>query len=132
MPVLLDDPIVNPGLDAVELVAVDIPDELLVVVEPHVEDVIEPPPSNAVLEVVFGHGIWSGLNPGGLSSVAPSGIPLELEGEGESESVVPSGEVAPMPGVGLACALAAAIPASHMIAVKIHLLCIEVSRVMSG
>jgi hypothetical protein len=132
MPELLDDPVVNPKPDAVELDAVDVPDKLLVVLEPHAEEVVEPPPSNAALEVVFGHGIWSGLNPGGLSSVAPSGIPLKLEGEDGSESVVPSGEVAPMPGVGIACALAAATLASHMIAAKVHLLCIEVSRVVSG
>jgi hypothetical protein len=128
MPELLDDPVVNPGPDAVELDAVDVPD----VLEPHAEEAVAPPPSNAALEVVFGHGIWSGLNPGGLSSVAPSGIALELEGEDGSESAVPSGEVAPMPGVGPACAPAAATLANHMIAVKAHLPCIEVSRVVSG
>ena len=130
MPELLDDPVINPKLDPVELDAVDVPDELLVVLEPHAEDALAPPPSNAALEVVFGHGICSGLNPGGLSSVAPSGTPLEPEGADGSESVVPSGEVAPMPDVGLACALAAATLASHMIAAKVHLPCIEVSRVV--
>jgi hypothetical protein len=131
MPELLDDPVINPRLDPVELDAVDVPGELLVVLDPHAEDALAPPPSNAALDVL-GHGIWSGLNPGGLSSVAPSGIPLELEGEDESESVEPSGEVAPIPDVGLACALAAATLASHMIAAKVHLPCIEVSRVVSG
>jgi hypothetical protein len=131
MPELLDDPDVNPEIEAVELDAVDVA-ELLVVPEAHPEDAVEPPPSKAPLEVVFGHGIWSGLKPGGLSSVAPSGIPLEPEVEDESESVVPSGDVAPMPGVGVVWAPAAATPAIQTITAKLHLACIELSRVVSG
>jgi hypothetical protein len=116
----------------VEPDAVDVADELLIVPEPHPEDAVEPPPSKAPLEVVLGHGIWSGLNPGGLSSVAPSGMPLELEAEDESESVVPSGEVAPMPGVGVVCAAAVTTLATQMITTKLHLACIELPRVVSG
>jgi hypothetical protein len=132
MPELSVDPAVNPMIDAVEPDGVEVPNEALVVAEPHAEDAVEPPPSNAALAVVFGHGIWSGLNPVGLSSIAPSGIPPEVEVEDGSESVVPSGEVAPMLGVGFACALAAATLANHMIAAKVHLPCIEASRVVSG
>jgi hypothetical protein len=128
----IPEPLVDPKVDAVELDAVEVPGEMLVAAEPHGEDAVEPPPSNAAEEVVFGHGICSGLNPAGLSSVAPSGIPPEVEAEDGSDSVVPSGDVAPMPGVGLACALAAAIPANHMIAAKVHVACIEIFRVVSG
>jgi hypothetical protein len=72
---------------------------LLAVAEPHAVPTVEPPPSKAPLEVVFGHGIASGLMPGVLSSVAPSGIPLPpLDVEGSDR--VPSGEVEPMPVVG--------------------------------
>jgi hypothetical protein len=122
----------NPEIEVVASEAVDVPDELLVAAEPHAEEVVDPPPSKAEFEPVFGHGIWSGLTPGVLISVAPSGIPLELEGEDGSESIVPSGEVAPMPGVGLVCAAAAATLASHMIAAKAHLPCMEFSRAVSG
>jgi hypothetical protein len=66
----------------------------------------------------------SGLSPGGLSSVAPSGI--VPEGDDESESVVPNGEVIPMPGVGLPCAPAAATLASNAIADKMYMPRIEV------
>ncbi len=126
------DPVVDSELDGLALDAVDAAGELPVAPEPHAEDAVEPPPSNAALEVTFGHGICSGLNPGGLSSVAPSGIPPEVEEEDGSESVVPSGEVVPMPGVGLACAQAAAIPASHSIAARVQVPFIEVSHVASG
>ncbi|MGA7810874.1 hypothetical protein [Bradyrhizobium sp.] len=73
-------------------------DELLAVAEPHADGVVVPPPSKAPPDVVFGHGITSGLIPDGLSSVAPSGIVPELEDDDDSDGTVPSGEVAPMPG----------------------------------
>src|ERR1700683_2769313 len=66
----------------------------------------------------------SGLSPGGLSSVGRSGI--VPEGDDESESVVPNGEVIPMPGVGLPCAPAAATLASNAIADKMYMPRIEV------
>ena len=114
----MPEPVVDPSVEAVEPEAVEIPDELLVVAEPHPEEAMEPPPSKAELEDVFGHGIWSGLMPGVSTSVAPSGIPPEPEAEDGSDSTVPSGEVAPMPGLGAACAPAAVTPANHMIAAK--------------
>ena len=46
---------------------------------------------------------------------------LTEDEEDESEGVIPSGEVMPMPGGWLACALAAATLASSMIADKMHL-----------
>lgn len=125
MPEPLVDPIVGPRPDAVPE-AIDVPD---VAAEPHADVAVEPPPSNAEFEVVVGHGIWSGLMPGVLSSVAPNGIPLVLELEDGSESIVPSGEVAPMPVGGLVCAPAIAAPASHMIAAKARVPCIKTSRV---
>jgi hypothetical protein len=113
MPEPAADPIVRPGVDPLELDAVDAADGFAVS-EPQAVDKVEPPPSNAEFEVVFGHGMTSGLIPGWLSSVAPSGMPLELEG------AVPSGEVAPMPGAGTPCAHAAATPINHIIAAKVH------------
>jgi hypothetical protein len=125
MPEPLVDPIVDPRPDAVPE-AIDVPD---VAAEPHADVAAEPPPSNAEFEFVVGHGIWSGLMPDVLSSVAPSGIPLALELDEGSESIVPSGEVAPMPGGRLVCALAIVAPASHMIAAKTRVPCIKISRV---
>jgi hypothetical protein len=115
-------PVVRPGVDPLELDAGDIADELPVS-EPHAVDKVEPPPSNAEFDVVLGHGMTSGLVPGWLSSVAPSGIALELEG------VVPSGEVVPMPAEGAVCAHAVAAPINQIIAAKVHARRIEVSRV---
>jgi hypothetical protein len=123
MPEPLVDPIVAPKPDVVPE-AIDIP---AVAAEPHAA--AEPPPSNAEFEAVVGHGICSGLMPGVLSSVAPSGIPLVLELDDGSASIVPSGEVAPMPGGGLVCAPAMVAPASHMIAAKARVPCIKTSRV---
>jgi hypothetical protein len=119
MPEPLLDPAVKPDVKVFELDAVEPPDEPFAVVEPQPEEMLAPPPSNWALEAVFGHGITSGLSPGGFSSVAPSGIAPEEEDE--SEGVIPSGEVMPMPGGWLACALAAATLASSMIADKMHL-----------
>ena len=128
----MPEPLVDPSVEAVEPEAVEIPDELLIVAEPHPEEAVEPPPSKAEFEDVFGHGIWSGLMPGVSTSVAPSGIPLEPEAEDGSDSIVPSGEVAPMPGLGPACAPAAVTPANHMIAAKAHLPCIKFPRVVGN
>jgi hypothetical protein len=124
------DPVIDPSVEAVEPEA-ETPDELPIVAEPHAEDAAEPPPSKAEFEDAFGHGIWSGLMPGVFISVAPSGIPLEPEAEDGSDSIVPSGEVAPMPELGPACAPAAVTPANHMIAAKACVLCIEVSRAVN-
>jgi hypothetical protein len=82
--------------------------------EPQLFDRPDPPPSKAEFELVLGHGIISGLTPGVLISVEPSGMPprpdeLELSEE-LSEDCAPSGEVGPMPGVVVVCACAATIP----------------------
>jgi hypothetical protein len=118
MPEPLFDPAIKPDVNALELdAAAEPPNEPFAVAEPQPEERLEPPPSNWALETVFGHGMTSGLSPGGFSSVAPSGIVPEGD---ESESVVPSGDVMPMPGVWFACALAAATLANQTIADKMH------------
>jgi|HubBroStandDraft_3_1064219.scaffolds.fasta_scaffold57397_2 hypothetical protein len=118
MPEPLFDPAIKPDVNVLELdAAAEPPNELFAVAEPQPEERLEPPPSNWALETVFGHGMTSGLSPGGFSSVAPSG--MVPEGEDESESV-PSGEVMPMPGIWFACALAAATLANQTIADKMH------------
>jgi hypothetical protein len=101
----------GPDIPDVDAVA---PDEPAEVADPQAVDPVEadadPPPSNAELDpVVAGpvgaaveQGMTIGLRPPGLSSVAPSGIPLVAGGA--SELKVPSGEVAPIPAVALACA----------------------------
>jgi hypothetical protein len=101
----------GPDIPDVDAVA---PDDPAAVTDPQVVDVVEadtdPPPSNAELDPVVAvpmgaaveQGMTIGLRPPGLSSVAPSGIPLV--GGGASELKVPSGEVAPIPAVALACA----------------------------
>jgi hypothetical protein len=48
--------------------------------------------------------------PGVFSSVAPSGIPAEVDDGTSGDEDVPSGEVAPIPGVEADCACAAATP----------------------
>ena len=82
--------------------------------EPQLFDWADPPPSKAAFELVPGHGMISGLTPDVLISVEPSGMPPrpdELESSGEfAVDGAPSGEVGPMPGVGLVCACAATIP----------------------
>jgi hypothetical protein len=69
--------------------------------------VVDPavPPLEAAVPV---HNVppASGLIPPLLSSVAPSGMPTGPDGE--LKFIVPSGDVAPMPGVGATCAKLAA------------------------
>lgn len=102
---------VSPGVDPSDLGAdeglADVrPDELLVISWLQAVDEDEPPPSNAALAVVPGQGDCSGLTPGELSSVAPSGIPLALDDieEADGSEGVPSGDVEPMPIVDTSCA----------------------------
>jgi hypothetical protein len=132
MPEPLADPVVTPEIELSELAPVDAWEELLAFEQ--AEEAVEPPPSNAALEVVFGHGICSGLNPGGMSSVAPSGIPLPIEEEEaeDGEGAVPSGEVVPMPGVWPVCAQAPAILADHKIAAKMHVPRIDILAPNAG
>ena len=78
--------------------------------EPQLFDMLDPPPSNAEFEFVLGHGMISGLTPGVLISVEPSGMLPGLDELEESpEEGTLSGEVGPMPGVVVVCACTAAI-----------------------
>jgi hypothetical protein len=95
-----------PGADPGEPAA-DMPESVLEdVAEPHPLETLVPPPSNAGFELALAQG--SGLTPGVFNSVAPSGIPLEVGADVSENEDVPSGEVAPMPGVTADCACAAA------------------------
>jgi hypothetical protein len=95
---------------------------MLVPPELHPVEDDTPPPSNEEFELVFGHCEISGLIPGCASSVAARGMPaIDVpDDEDESESVVPSGEVVPMPAVELACAHAAATPLIQIIAARVQ------------
>jgi hypothetical protein len=114
---LLIDPGVN--LAVVDPVIIDVDPsalpnvvELQVVAVALVEPGIVPPPSNVdidpanpVADVVApeqGLVLAVGLRPPVFNSVAPRGIPLVCDAV--LRSIVPSGEVAPMPGVGAICA----------------------------
>lgn len=119
-----------PGVTG-DVAAID--DALLLEVEPHGPDMLAPlaidvpapipipPPSKVVVEPdmagdvlpVVGQG--NGLSPGEASCVAPMGIPV---GATEEPGVMPSGDVAPMAGVGLTCARAGGVIPSAMIAIK--------------
>jgi hypothetical protein len=84
--------------------------------EPQLFDRPDPPPSKAEFELVLGHGIISGLTPGVLISVEPSGtLPrpeIELDEELSADGTF-GGDVAPMPGV-VVCAGAAATPIQQL------------------
>ena len=70
------------------------------------------------MESVLGQGDCSGLTPGELSSVAPSGIPLTLEDieDVDGSDMVPSGDVEPMPIVNTSCAKAGTLIEDQTIA----------------
>jgi hypothetical protein len=85
--------------------------------EPQLFERPDPPPSKAAFEPAFGHGIISGLTPGVLISVEPSGMPprpeeVELDKELSADGTF-SGDVAPMPGV-VVCACATATPIQQL------------------
>jgi|ERR1700733_3795741 hypothetical protein len=85
--------------------------------EPQLFDRVDPPPSKAAFELAFGQGMISGLTPGVLISVEPSGMPprpgeVELDEELFADGTF-SGDVAPMPGV-VVCACAAATPIQQL------------------
>jgi hypothetical protein len=101
-PVIIDvDPIALPDAVALQVVEVAL-----------VEPGIAPPPSNVdidpanpvadVVDPEQGFVPAVGLRPPVFNSVAPRGIPLGCDAA--LKSIVPSGEVAPMPGVGATCA----------------------------
>jgi hypothetical protein len=101
-PTVADDaPGTGPGESAADMPELMLED----VAEPHPLETSVPPPSNAEFELALAQGC--GLMPGVLNSVAPSGIPLEVGAEVSGDEDVPSGEVAPMPGVAADCACAA-------------------------
>jgi hypothetical protein len=97
----VDAPGAGPGESAADMPELVLED----VAEPHPPETLVPPPSNAEFELAPAQGC--GLMPGVLNSVAPSGIPLEVGAEVSGDEDVPSGEVAPMPGVAADCACAA-------------------------
>ena len=82
--------------------------------EPQLFDRLEPPPSTEAFELAFGQGMISGLTPGVLISLEPSGMrprPEEAELDEElSADGTFSGDVGPMPSVVVVCARTAAIP----------------------
>jgi hypothetical protein len=82
-----DVPIPSPIPPPSYVLAPDIPDEGL----PTAEQVVPKPAIPAVPSV-------SGLSPGDASSVAPKGIPV---GGTDAPGIMPSGEVAAIPGIGL-------------------------------
>src|ERR1700739_467488 len=93
------EPTETPAVDGFDVDVSEAVVELAEVLEPHPAAATPPPPSNGVLEAVFGHGASIGLSPLTLSSVAPSGIPAESVDD-ELDGVLPSGEVVPMPEGG--------------------------------
>jgi hypothetical protein len=105
----IDEPDVAPPPSKVELApAIPVPDGVIP----------EPVPAVPMLDVpVPGHNVppASGLIPPVLSSVAPSGMPTGPDGA--LKFIVPSGDVAPMPGVGAVCANPLLQPRRKMAAV---------------
>jgi hypothetical protein len=105
-----DEPNIAPPPSKVELdPAMPVPDVVIPVPEPDVTppEAVMPvlEPAVPVLDVaVPAHKVppASGLSPPLSSSVAPNGMPTGPDGP--LEFIVPSGDVAPMPGVGLTCA----------------------------
>jgi hypothetical protein len=88
-----------PGSDVPVPVPIAIPPPSKVVPEPDVPDEGLPAAEHVVpVPVVPAVPVGIGLRPGDASSVEPKGIPIGETGE---PGVMPSGEVAPMPGVGL-------------------------------
>jgi hypothetical protein len=104
--------VVIPDVAAVAgVVPVAIPPPSKLVVDPNIDDGAVPRVEHAVLlfgmEIVPVASPGAGLTPGDAISVEPSGMPV---GEtGEPVVAMPSGEVAPRLGVGLAMPLTCAI-----------------------
>lgn len=110
------DDVESPGevvIPDVAAVPMAIPPPSKLAVDPNIDDGAVPMVEHAVLllgmEIVPDASPGAGLTPGDVISVEPSGMPV---GEtGEPVVAMPSGEVVPMAGVGLAipptCAMAA-------------------------
>jgi hypothetical protein len=131
MPEPMMDP-VTPTVDPLEPEVDEEFNEPLAMSEPHAVDTVEPPPSKAELELafVFGQGACSGLRPGVLSSVAPSGIsptPADVDGPEDRD---PSGDVEPIPVVGPACAKAVPLPKDQMNAAKVATAKVKLCRIV--
>jgi hypothetical protein len=106
------------------------PDVIIPVIGPEIPlpDVVIPVLEPAV-PATLGHNVppASGLIPPVLSSVAPSGMPAGPDGA--LKFIVPSGDVAPMPGVGPTCAKLLLQPRRKMTPVMVRARRIEVSSV---
>jgi hypothetical protein len=108
MPEVVDIPDVIPDVAAVAGAAVPIaiPPPSKLAVDPNIDDGAVPMVEHVVLlpdmEIVPVASPGAGLTPGDAISVEPSGMPV---GETAEPVPKPSGEVAPMPGVGLAIPL---------------------------
>jgi hypothetical protein len=131
----IDEPDIVPPPSKVELdPAMPVPDVIIPVLDPEIPlpDVVIPvlEPAIPVLDVaVPAHNVppASGLSPPVLSSVAPSGMPMGPDGA--LKFIVPSGDVAPMPGVGPTCAKLLPQPRRKMTPVMVRARSIEVSSV---
>jgi hypothetical protein len=132
--VAIDEPDIAPPPSKVELdPAIPVP-VIIPVLDPEIPllDVVMPvlEPAIPVLDVaVPEHNVplASGLSPPVLSSVAPSGMPIGPDAA--LKFIVPSGDVAPMPGVGPTCAKLLPQPRRKMTPVMVRALSIEASSV---
>jgi hypothetical protein len=110
--------------------AIPVPDVIIPVLDPEIPllDVVIPVLEPAV-PAMLGHNVplASGLIPPVLSSVAPSGMPTGPAGA--LKFIVPSGDVAPMPGVGATCAKLLPQPSRKITPVMVRARRIEVSSV---
>jgi hypothetical protein len=117
---------VEVGLDP----ATPVPDVIVPVIGPEIPlpDVVIPALEPAV-PATLGHKVppASGLSPPVLSSVAPSGMPSGPDGA--LKFIVPSGDVAPMPGAGPTCAKLLPQPRRKITPVIVRVRRIEVSSV---
>jgi hypothetical protein len=112
-----DEPDIAPPPSKVELdPAIPVPDVVIPVLGPEI-------PAGLAHNVPPA----SGLIPPLLSSVAPSGMPTGPDGA--LKFIVPSGDVAPMPGVGPTCAKLLPQPRRKMIPVMVRACRIEASSV---
>lgn len=112
------EPTTDPDDPGLALATPDEPVPILLLLtddEAQLFDCVDPPPSKAAFELALGHGMTSGLTPGVLMPVAPSGMlpPVKLEPDEELSDDIPSGDVAPMPGLVVVCASAVTIPIDH-------------------
>jgi hypothetical protein len=126
-----DEPDIAPPPSKVELdPAIPVPDVVIPVLGPEIPlpDAVVPMLEPAV-PAGLAHNVppASGLIPPLLSSVAPSGMPTGPDGA--LKFIVPSGDVAPMPGVGPTCAKLLPQPRRKMTPAMVRACRIEASSV---